>query len=131
MVNEWTAQGMDPDEVAALRDRFLEECRKLLGNSCVEDAKAGLTAFRGFRRGDANRDGSFDITDPIAIMAWLFQGGPAPACEDAADANDDGWIDLTDSVVALGTLFQGAPALPDPYDRTGQDPTSDALICAE
>ena len=131
MVEEWVAQGLSREEIASLRDNFLEECKALLGENCVEEAKADLTIFRTFRRGDANRDGAVDISDPVATLAWLFTGGRAPSCEDAADANDDGTIDISDPVTSLGCLFLGKGSIPEPHEQEGQDPTSDSLVCAE
>ncbi len=55
---------------------------------------------------DANGDGIVDLTDAIAILDWLFQGGLIP-CLENSDINDDGRIDLTDSVRILNWLFQG------------------------
>ena len=62
------------------------------------------------------------------MLAFLFSGGVAPACGDAADANDDGRVDISDAVAVLGHLFLGAPEPPAPGPRTcGSDPTADAL----
>jgi hypothetical protein len=82
----------------------------------------------GFRRGDANGGGSVDITDAISVLEWLFVGGEAPPCSDAADSNDDGKVDLSDPVGVLGYLFLGGPPPADPGpSNCGADPTEDAL----
>ena len=60
-----------------------------------------------FKRGDANGDGAFDISDPIAGLGWLFTGGTEPPCIDAADSNDDEAADISDSVFSLNFLFLG------------------------
>ena len=62
-----------------------------------------------FKRGDANGDGEFDISDPVFGLAWLFTGGPEPPCIDAADANDDEQADISDAVHSLTFLFLGGP----------------------
>jgi hypothetical protein len=82
-----------------------------------------------FRRGDATADGKVDLNDAIAILAHLFQGGDALACDDGADVDDDGSVSLNDPVLLLGSLFQGAGALPEPGDACGPDPTPDTLGC--
>ena len=83
-----------------------------------------------FRRGDANGDAAVDISDPIAVLEALFEGGVQVTCADAADANDDGQIDIADVIATLGRLFTGDPPLPSPSDRsTGPDPTFDTLGC--
>ncbi len=43
-----------------------------------------------FRRGDEDSSGVVDLTDVINLYTWLFVGGTASTCFDAADANDDG-----------------------------------------
>ncbi len=62
-----------------------------------------------FHRGDPNQDGTTDISDGIAILAYLFAGGATPACLDSADANDDGEVDISDGVSLLNFLFLGGP----------------------
>jgi hypothetical protein len=79
-----------------------------------------------FHRGDANGDGDLDISDPIFSLKYLFAGGSASACLDAADANDDGMIDLSDVVSTLEYAFKGAVSLPSPgaVGPCGADPES-------
>ncbi len=89
----------------------------------------GTTAPVCFLRGNADADGSFDISDAITILGFLFLGGEEPACLDSADANDDGRIDLTDGVSVLGQLFLDDPSSPPPFERCGTDPTPDSLSC--
>ena len=55
-----------------------------------------------------------NITDPIALLSFLFRGGRGPSCLDAADANDDGALNLTDAVYLLLYIFGGGAPPPDP-----------------
>lgn len=84
-----------------------------------------------FIRGDSNRDGSLNVSDPAHTLAILFGGGVAEelSCEDAADANDDGSLNLADSVYVLNHLFGGGPPPPSPFPEAGTDPTDDELEC--
>jgi hypothetical protein len=61
-------------------------------------------------RGDANRDGSVDVSDPISALRHLFVGETAP-CAKAAEVNGDGRLDLSDPIYLLARLFLGGPAL--------------------
>ena len=73
-----------------------------------------------FLRGDANGDGRCDISDPIFELDFLFRGGAAGNCEDAADSNDDGTVDISDAVTLLNHRFHGtagARSLPGAGDR--------------
>ncbi len=63
-----------------------------------------------FRRGDVDDSGAIDLTDPIFLLQYLFQGGPAPGCFQAADADGSWILDLTDAIRLLGFLFLGNPA---------------------
>jgi hypothetical protein len=84
-----------------------------------------------FLRGNANGDDKVDIADPVRVFSYLFLGGDAPVCMDAADANDTGDLDITDGIYTLNWLFLGGPVLPPPAPggACGVDPTSDSLRC--
>ncbi len=86
-----------------------------------------------FRRGDANADGLFDISDAVYTLAALFTAGaPSPSCADSADSNDDGSYDISDAIHTLAALFTaGSPSPPDPGPTDCDlDPTADGLDCA-
>jgi hypothetical protein len=92
---------------------------------------------RAFRRGDSNSSGRVDLSDAVNTLTYLFSGGVAVDCADAADANDDGELDLSDALTILDFLFRGAhpPHPPGPF-RCGLDLTEDALsacggVCSE
>ena len=89
-----------------------------------------FTTALPFERGDANADGTVDISDPIFILGALFGGNPGPDCDKSADVNDNGAIDVSDAVYLLHFLA-GSRAPPPPTIECGVDPTSDALTCAE
>ena len=85
-----------------------------------------------FRRGDSNGDAAADISDAIHILSFLFLGGPAPTCEDAADINDDAKLDISDPIfLILDLFFPGNSSIgpPGPYS-CGPDPApTDGLAC--
>ncbi len=85
----------------------------------------------GFDRGDVNNDRSFDISDAIAGLLYLFGDGTEPPCRDAADADDSGEIDIADSVYILEFIFEdGPPPLPPSSPVSfGVDPTADDEVC--
>jgi hypothetical protein len=82
---------------------------------------------RPFVRGHINPDAVLDISDPVFLLNYLFTGGPAPACEDAADSNDDGAVDLSDSITLFSYLFLGTARPDPPFPDPGLDTTPDAL----
>ncbi len=83
-----------------------------------------------FLRGDTNADGGVDLSDAVATLGYLFSGGAAPTCQDAADADDSGKLELTDAIYTLSYLFLGSaePPAPGPVE-CGYDETFDDLSC--
>ena len=106
-------------------------------SDCSEDAACQAVAGERFVRGDANSDGSINLTDGVIPLLFLFSGGTAPACADAADTNDTGNIEITDAIIIFSWLFTGgaAPAAPSPespgYSTAdcGADPSADGIGC--
>ncbi len=83
-------------------------------------------------RGDANNDGTVNLSDPIYITDWLYRGGPVPPCKNGADANDDGAINLADVTYLNNWLFNGGPPPPSPGSYNPYcmpDPTEPHLGC--
>lgn len=99
------------------------------GGSDMGAFPAMLPPGRSFIRGDFDASGSVNLTDAIAGLEFLFRGGAAPRCADAADTTDDGAINLTDPVLLLNHLFLSGPPPAPPYPDAGSDPTPDALDC--
>ncbi len=82
-----------------------------------------------FVRGDANADSMINVADPIALLDFLFAGGPLH-CANAGDVNDDEVLDIADPVALLAHLFSGGSAPPAP-GVCGVDPTAGDLCCDE
>ena len=85
-----------------------------------------------FLRGDADSNGTvFALVDGLFILAWAFNGGPAPTCEDSVDIDDNGTVfALVDVLYLLEWSFSGGPVPPSPGVSTcGTDPTDDTLNC--
>ena len=57
--------------------------------------------------GDANGDGTIDISDAVSLIAYIFLGGPAPNPLAAGDANCDGTVDISDAVYLISYIFSG------------------------
>jgi hypothetical protein len=61
--------------------------------------------------GDANNDGSVDISDAVFLIAHIFSGGSAPkVCgynKGRGDANADGSVDISDVVYLIARIFSG------------------------
>ncbi|MBI4586569.1 MAG: lamin tail domain-containing protein [Planctomycetes bacterium] len=87
-----------------------------------------------FKRGNANGDKrcEVDIADAVFILLYLFAGGVASDCPDAADIDDSGALDVGDPIRLLNYLFlRGALPSP-PFPERGIDPTEDSLkLCIE
>jgi len=89
-----------------------------LGDACDRPPEAV------FKRGDVDGLGTIDISDPIVLLGYMFQGGTAPGCLDAADADDNAALELTDAIYLLSYQFLAGPEPLPPGARTcGPDPT--------
>jgi hypothetical protein len=83
-----------------------------------------------FIRGDSNRDGRVNISDPIATAMWFYRQAYPMPCEKASDSDDDGKIDMADMLYTLYYLFTDhGTIIPPPYPASGMDPTPDDLPC--
>ncbi len=104
---------------------------------CSETAQCQEPAEPTFVRGDANSDGSINLTDGVVPLLYLFSGGAAPGCLDSADTNDTGSVEITDAIIIFSWLFSGgaAPAEPSPLspgysaENCAEDPTDDGIGC--
>jgi hypothetical protein len=66
--------------------------------------------FRTMSLGDANNDGSVDISDAVYLIAYIFSGGSAPNPLMSGDASCDGGVDISDAVYLIAYIFSGGPA---------------------
>ncbi|HVR75847.1 MAG TPA: PKD domain-containing protein [Planctomycetota bacterium] len=82
---------------------------------------------RVFLRGDADGDRALSITDAVRILAYLFSGGAAPPCLDAADVTDRGRVDVSSAISLLNFLFLGGVPPMVPFPTPGLDPTEDSM----
>ncbi|MGE4632768.1 MAG: HYR domain-containing protein [Planctomycetota bacterium] len=100
------------------------------GNTTTESFTVTVESCEtSFLRGDTNDDGSFDISDAIYILGYVFSGAAEPACLDALDENDDGFVQIADAIYHFNALFLGGPLPAAPWDSCGVDPTDDTLEC--
>lgn len=83
-----------------------------------------------FRRTLLNSDDTGDLSDAVFLLNFLFAGGEAPTCENAADMNDDTELDLTDAIFFLNFLFAGGESPAPPFEECGVDATENGLGCA-
>jgi len=65
-----------------------------------------------YNRGDADGNGSINVTDLTYLVNYLFFGGPAPPCEEEGDVNGSGAINVADLTYLVDYLFFGGPAPP-------------------
>lgn len=60
--------------------------------------------------GDANNDELTNITDAVYLIAYIFNGGPAPQPPLSGDVNCDEIPNITDAVYLIQFIFNGGPA---------------------
>jgi hypothetical protein len=60
--------------------------------------------------GNANMDGSYNISDGVYIVDYIFKGGPKPWIPNWADANCDCTVNISDAVRIINNIFKGGEA---------------------
>ncbi len=126
--DHWEVDGVKPAGGVAAASRTIDVLMDRGHAVRAVFTETGAPAGETFRRGDVDGSGKVDITDAISLLAFLFQGGQAPACPDASDADDSGRVDITDAIGILAFLFQGGAPLAAPGPTAcGIDPTPDGL----
>ena len=82
-----------------------------VANACAVESTATVPQMvEVLAPGDVNADGALDITDPIALLGYIFGGQAAPECLRIADINLDGIVDITDPISLLFWQFAAGPA---------------------
>jgi hypothetical protein len=122
---EWTVEGLELGALYCWQVVARRECGQAEGPLWTFSTAARIPEFV---RGDADADGSLNVTDAVGILNFLFAAGEPPPCEAAADIDDDGGVNVTDPVALLNFLFAAGAAIPPPAE-CGVDPTPDSLAC--
>jgi len=77
--------------------------------------------------GDANGDGTANVSDGVYIIGYIFVGGTAPDPLIAADVNCDSIVDVSDAIWIIRQTFCGGPIVCDcVFDTT--DPNNPDTI---
>ena len=118
-----------PTEAAPDGDELVDVRVETMHGSILLEQAFRLVHPNLFLRGDTSLDGELIIGDPVQTLTFLFLGGTALDCPDAADANDDSLLDLVDAVYTLNFLFVGGPPPLAPFPEAGFDSTEDTLGC--
>jgi hypothetical protein len=66
---------------------------------------AGMLMADSLPAGDANGDGSANVSDAVYIINYIFTGGPEPVNFSAADVINDCAINISDAVRIIGYVF--------------------------
>jgi Dockerin type I domain len=67
--------------------------------------------------GDANSDGTINVTDAVYIINYIFVGGDAPYPLENAEVNCDGLVNVSDAVWIMNYIFYSGNA---PCDVDGE-----------
>lgn len=70
----------------------------------------GIGDICDWNYGDANGDDQINIGDAVFLIAFVFNGGLAPAPIMAGNANCDGDTNIADAVFLINHIFRGGPA---------------------
>jgi len=59
--------------------------------------------------GDADGDDQISVADAVALINYIFKGGPAPDPLCVGDANHDSDLNVGDAVHIINFIFKGGP----------------------
>jgi hypothetical protein len=75
---------------------------------------SGEIVVLAYLPGDANHDGTINLTDAIFMLKYLLKGDPAPDPLESGDVTCDDLVNLSDVIYLLNYLFRGGPPLCEP-----------------
>jgi hypothetical protein len=81
-----------------------------------EYIRISLELTGGYICGDANSDGSVNVSDAVYIINYVFIGGDPPDPMESGNANCDGSVNVSDAVYIINYVFVGGNA---PCDTDG------------
>lgn len=70
----------------------------------------GLAKSFDMLAGDADGNGTVDISDAVYMISFIFAGGPPAIVSSAGDADNSGALDISDVVFLVNYIFGGGPA---------------------
>jgi hypothetical protein len=74
------------------------------------DGEFHYFADAAFVPGDANGDGSINVSDAVFIINYVFVAGEAPSPLESGDANCDSSVNVSDAVYLINYIFVSGPA---------------------
>ncbi len=60
--------------------------------------------------GDVDNSGGVDISDMVYLVAYMFEGGPAPVPLESGNVDCSEGVDISDLVYLVDFMFKGGPA---------------------
>jgi hypothetical protein len=96
-------EDQDEDSVGDLCDN----CLNFFNPDQADDDSDGIGNECDFICGDANGDETINVGDAVALINYVFKGGPAPDPVCAGDANGDGNTNVGDAVYLIAFIFSG------------------------
>jgi len=96
-----------PKSIAGLQ-ATVDKAKKFICGNVIAPATPNFCL--GCTCGDANHDGSINISDAVYLIQYIFAGGPAPNPLCQGDANGDGSVNISDAVYLIQYIFAGGPA---------------------
>jgi len=82
-------------------------------DSMTVSFRDGFVTIEGPIPGDADGDGTVNLSDAVFIVVYIFNGGPAPDPLCLGDADCDGVVNISDAVYIINYVFKGGdPPVP-------------------
>ncbi len=69
----------------------------------------GAFPFTAYMPGDADGNGSVNVSDAVYVILYIFANGPVPVQPASGDVNCDGFSNISDVVYIINYVFLGGP----------------------
>ena len=86
------------------------ECRTVVSGSSPQNAGTIILHIPNYICGDADGEGTVNISDAVFLVNYIFADGAAPSPLASGDADCDQEIDIADVVYLVNYIFAGGPA---------------------
>ncbi|MGB2979899.1 MAG: Ig-like domain-containing protein, partial [Candidatus Zixiibacteriota bacterium] len=81
----------------------------IASDGSLADSQTVVMQVISYVPGDVNGDGSVNVGDVVALVDYLYRGGPPPDPMAAGDTNCDGHVNVGDVVYLVDYLYRGGP----------------------
>lgn len=112
----WAGDFVEPTDLMKLRFEASDLAMASTVEAAVDDVIVSSLICNYYSCGDANADGSVNVSDAVYIINYVFLGGEIPQPMASGNVNCDTSVNVSDAVYIINFVFVGGN---DPCDTNG------------